>query len=320
MGKFKKIHKVSKKVKKTAEKTNKEATKIVKQTTQYTEKKYNQTTGAIENAVDKAVDYSKEDLKVAVDYAEKTLKAGADWIENLAEEAIEEAYRAIYKKYVGDYVKFVVEISKAEYKIFSESTNILTEIRDSLLAGNFSQSEAKMTELIKSDVMKKSIGAGHKLFGTTFFVVADLSFGASSHGVAAGGGGSIGIAYMLDHFESYKYKSCVFTSAGGALGVTNSEGPGAEFGIGLGFLAKDPTNISGWFVDVSGEGNIEHGVYSLGMSWAPPGKKPPYVKAKPVAGVGRVALSTSKDPSGTLTIGASYTWIIQKVKNDLYRG
>jgi len=318
--KFKKIHKISKKVKKSTQNTVKKVEKVAKQTTHYTEKKFNQATGAIENTVDKAVDYTKDELNTAAKYAEKQLEKGADWVENLAEQAIEEAYRAIYKKYVGNYVKFVEEMGKAERKIFSQPSNILTEIRDNLLAGKFSQAEANLNKLLASDVMKQSIDIGHKLFGTTFIVAADLSFGVSGQGVTGGGGGSIGITQMMDHFYDYKYKTCVFTSAGGALGVSNSEGPGAEVGISLGFLAKDPTNISGWFVDVSGEGNIENGAYGLGMSWAPPGKKPPYVKAKPVAGVGRIALSTSEDPSGALTIGASYTWIIQKVKNDLYRG
>lgn len=331
----KKIKKAAKKAKKSTKKATNSVTQEVTQTTntvveeaehaskqvvKYGGKAFNKATGAIEDTLDKAIDYTVDDLKQAANYAKKTWEEGTDWIEDLAEDAIEAAYRAIYKKYIDDYVKFVVEIGEAQSKIFAKPTNILTEIRDTLLEGKFSKSMEHIAELLDSDDMKKSLDAGHNLFGTSFVIAADLSFGVSGHGVTGGGGGSVGISYMLDHFDDYKHKACVFTSAGGALGVTNSSGPGAEVGISMGFLAKDPKNISGWFVDVSGEGNIDYGVYGLGMSWSPPGAKPPYVKAKPVAGVGRIGLSTSKDPSGALTIGGSYTWIIQKIKNDLYRG
>ncbi len=320
MGIKKIAKKASHKTKKATESATKDAEKTAKQTVKYAGKKYNQATGAIEDGLDKALDYSLDDLNTAANYAQKTWKAGTDWTKDLAEEAIKEAYRAIYKKYVDDYVKFVIAMGKAESKLFSKPTNILTEIRDSLLAGKFSSSMDNIAELLKSDVMKETLDAGHKLFGTSFVFAADLSFGVSGDGVTGGASGTIGISYLLDHAADYKYQSCVFAAAGGAIGATSSDGAGAEFGINFGFLAKDPTNISGWFVDVSGTGNMDNGIYGLGLSWSPPGKKPPYVKAEPLVGTGRVGLSTSEDASGSLTIGGSYTWLIQKVKNDMYMG
>lgn len=290
------------------------------QTAKFAGKTFNQATGAIEEALDEAVDYARDDLNKAARYAEKQLKTGVDWVEDLAQEAIDAAYRAIYKKYVADYIQFIAALGEAQGQILRKESNILTEIRDNLLAGRFTKSVDDVMELLDSDVMQKPLDAGHELFGTTFVVAADLSFGVSGQGVTGSASGSVGIAQMTDHFDDYRYESCIFTAAGGAVGITNSTGPGAELGISWGFLAKDPTNISGWFVDVSGSGNLDNGVFGLGLSWAPPGKKPPYVKAEPVLGVGRIGLSSSKDASGALTIGPSYTWIIQKVKNELYRG
>lgn len=340
MVKLKKIRKASKKAKKSVKKASAQATQDVAQTThqtvktvaketshatKYAGKKFNYVTGEIEEAVDKALDYTLDDLKTAVKYAEKKWKAGADWVEDLAKDAIEEAYRAVYKECVGDYVKFVEELTEVQRSLLSKNTNLLTDIRDNLLIGKFSKSMDGVAELVESSAMRKSLDAGHKLFGTSFIIAADLSAGASTHGVTGGAGGAIGIVSMLDHFEDYKHRACIFTALGGAVGASTSQGIGGELGLSMGFLAKDPTNIGGWFVDVSGQGEMASSFYGLGLSWSPPGKKPPYVKPVPVAGVTRVGFSQSLSPdsagpSGSVTIGGSYTWIIQKIKNNLYQG
>ncbi|MEL6224682.1 MAG: hypothetical protein AAFR31_18780 [Cyanobacteria bacterium J06627_8] len=328
----KEVTEASKEVKQTANTVAEEVTEASKKVVKYGGKTFNQVTGAIEESVDKAIDYTKDDLKTAVKYAEKKWNQGADWVEDLAKDAINEAYRAVYKQCVGDYIKFVAAIVEAQTKIFSNDTNILTEIRNNLVNGQFSKSMDNMAELVESDVMKKSVEAGHKLFGTSFIVAADLSVGVTtSSSVTFGGGGAIGLTYMLDHYNSYKHKACVFTALGGSIGASTSQHPSVsgEIGLSLGFLAQDPTNISGWFVDVSGQGEFDNSSMGLGLSWAPPGKKPPYVKPIPVAGVTRLGFSASRslsaataspNSSASATIGGSYTWIIQKIKNDRYLG
>ena len=333
------MSKLTKKIKKAGKDAVKQTEKVVDKTTSpivdYAGKKYNQATGAMEGVLDKAIDYGHEQFHTALEYTEKTWNEGTEWIEDLAEDAIEAAYREIYQKYVGDYVRFVGALAEAQFRIFVKPDNILTRIRDNLFAGKFSTSVDGVKELLASDEMKKAVDAGHSLFGTSFIVVADLGFGASKGLVTGGVTGTIGITYMMDHYQSYEYETCVFSALGGAIGATTPTPKltgSVAVGIAMGFLAKDPTNIGGWFVDVSGAGTLENGIFSLGMSWSPPGSKPPYVKATPVSGTARVALTGSYDgtpkssqsaepsASGSLTIGGSYTWILQKIKNDLYMG
>ncbi len=300
----------------------KDAAKDVSRAARYAGKKFNKATGAIEEAVDDALDYAEKDLATAAKYANKQLKKGADWVADLAQDAIEAAYREAYKNSVGDYVKFVTALSEAQYKIFSKPDNILTAIRDNLLTGKFSRAEDDVLELLDSNAMARPLDAGRNLFGTSFIFAADLSFGGGASFVTAGGSGSIGMSCMLDNFEKYKYRACVFAAAGGAIGASTDAKPSAsgELGLSMGFLVKDPRNISGWFIDLSGAGTAKNSVYGLGLSWSPPGKKPPYLKPVPQAGICRVGFSTSADPGGSVTIGGSYTWIIQKIKNNLYRG
>lgn len=343
----KKLRKASKKAKNSAKKVANTTTQEVKDTAQQTTntvvaevkeasakvskyggKTFNQVTGAIEDTVDKAIDYTTDDLKTAVNYAEKKWKQGADWVEDLAKDAINAAYRAVYKECVGDYGKFVAALIEAQTKIFTKDVNILTKIRDDLFKGQFSSSMDDLAELLASEAMKKPVEIGHKLFGTSFIVAADLSVGATKGFGTAGASGTVGLTYMLDHYNAYKHKACVFAAAGGAIGASTPSKKvsiSGELGISLGFLAEDPTNISGWFVDVGGQGDMgDNASAGLGLSWSPPGKKPPYVKPIPAAGVTRLAASKSwppsNDPNASATIGGSYTWIIQKIKNDLYTG
>lgn len=224
----KKLRKASKKAKKSAEKASNTVTQEVKETAQqttntvvdevteaskkvanYSGKTFNQVTGAIDESVDKAIDYTKDDLKTAANYAEKKWKEGADWVEDLAKDAIEAAYRSVYKNCVGDYGKFVAALIDAQTEIFSKDINILTEIRDNLLKGQFSSSMDNLAELIESEVMKKPIEIGHKLFGTSFIVAADLGVGASKGIVTGGASGTVEITYMLDHYNSYKQQFSV---------------------------------------------------------------------------------------------------------------
>jgi hypothetical protein len=130
----------------------------------------------------------------------------------------------------------------------------------------------------------------------------------------------IGIALAMDGYDKYEYKCTVFTAGGFSAGVTSSSTPdgGASLGISMGFLKQDPTNISGWFVDGCGSGSFQYGSFGLTLSWAPPMAKPPYVDSRPIVGVCRLALAKTKmpysGPSASITLGASYTHIIQKIR------
>ncbi|PRP95165.1 hypothetical protein [Enhygromyxa salina] len=333
---FKKGKKAGKSVGKAADDAGKAVGKAVNEASDWTGKQvvkgYNATTGAIEGSLDTVVDYADDQYEAAVKYAEKTYNEGVDWLEDLAQDAIDAAFRAAYDSVAGDYAKLAAELLDVEIKLFAKPSNILTTIRDSLFVGKFSKAADDISELLELDIMKRALEIGHRLHGTSFIFGADLTLAASAPvgpqpvvTVGAGPTASIGITQMLDHEKSYEHSRCVFSSLGPALslgGATSASklGGSAEFGIIMGFVSKDPTNIGGWFVDVSGGGGLEHGVYSAGLSWSPPGSKPPYVKPKPVAVNLRVAITTSASPGGSISLGGSYTWLIQKVKNPLYIG
>jgi hypothetical protein len=332
MGKWKKLKKKANKTVDKAKDTAKDAGKAIDNTAgsvgKYAGKQYNATTGAIMSDLDEALDYAEGEYESAVNYTENTWKQGVDWIEDLAQDAIQAAYQEAYRKYLEDYIEIVLLLGEATFEISKSPDNVLGGLRDVLLNGDFSEAEEGILEMLNHKLVQKAVEKGHKMFGTCFVLAVDVSIGASGKGVTAGGGGSVGIVQLLDNHVRHKYQTAFFTAGGFSMGLTTAKDPalGVEVGVSMGFLSKDPTNISGWFVDGCGSGSFEHGSFGLTLSWAPPSKKAPYVFPEPVAGVCRFALSKSTGtakytgPDISATIGASYTQIIQKIKSPVYEG
>jgi hypothetical protein len=171
--------------------------------------------------------------------------------------------------------------------------------------------------------MKPVMDDAHKIMWTCLVVAADLSFGGSYSHVSAGGAGVIGAAFNLAAFNLGEgdVMAAVFTTAGGSVGLTTSSGVGKSLQMGwsLGFLAKDPLNISGPCVDVAGQIGAGTQLIGPGFGFPTPSTHAPYVTARPTLITARYAYDLAQvlsppQPSGSISIGGSYTWILQKIK------
>jgi len=283
-------------------------------------KEVNQVTGAIDDFIDEAVDLNVKDVGNAYKYARKQLDAATDTLARLAEQAVEAAYKEVYKKYIDSYGQLTIGLVEAQTRIIGGNTsnNLFTKIRDDLLAGRFSDVESSLVDLTEHEAMQPVMADAHKTMGTCLVVAADLSFGGSYSHVTLGGTGVIGAAFNLGQDDVL---ASVFTTAGGAVGLTTSTGVGKSLQLGwtIGFLAKDPLNISGVFVDVAGQ--LGYGTKILGpcFGFPPPQARPPYVTARPTVISGRYAQDVAQvldppEPSASVSVGGSYTWILQKIK------
>jgi hypothetical protein len=82
-------------------------------------KEVNKVTGAIDDFIDEAVDISTSDVGNAHKYARKRLDEAADTLARLADQAIEAAYKEVYKKYIDSYGKLTVGLVEAQTRIAS---------------------------------------------------------------------------------------------------------------------------------------------------------------------------------------------------------
>jgi hypothetical protein len=307
------VKKTFKKAKKKARNTYEDAEDAVRSV----KKEVNEVTGAIDGFLDEAVDISMNDVGNAYRYARKQLDEAADTLARLAEQAVEAAYREVYDRYIEGHGKLITGLVEAETKIISGNTsnNLFTKIRDALLAGRFSDVESSLVDLTEHEAVQPVMADARKVMGTCLVVAADLSFGGSYNHVSLGGTGMIGAAFSLGDDDVL---ASVFTTAGGAVGLTTSGGTSIQQGWIIGFLAKDPLNISGVFVDVAGQ--LGHASRIIGpcFGFPPPSSHPPYVTAKPTVISGRYATDYGglppPYPTASVSIGGSYTWILQKIK------
>ncbi len=294
----KKAIKTSKKIKKTSKKEIKKARKDLKKAGKSIDKK----TGEIPGVIDRGYDLTKDELKDAGRYTEKQFDKVVSKLEALAEAEINDIYRKAYKDGVKEYVDLSAAIGTAYGKLTEEIIDIGLQAS----VGNFSKATDSIVALVDDKAMKPVIAEAKKTMGTSLVVMASVSVG---YGLTAAG--SFGVARNLGKGEP---GLTVFSAAGGTVGAEAS--PSAGFsGLNIGVLRGDPTDIKGVFMDVSATAGITPGLGgTIGISFAPPTKFTPKAIAKAILPALFLVGPGQPSPDVSLSIGASYTFLLQRIK------
>jgi hypothetical protein len=324
------LKKAFKKSKKAVKHTANEAAHLAKEAGDEIEDVYevaiDETTGAIHDVLEEMVDLSKEEVHTACKYADKKLAEAKKTLQHFEDAAVKALYKELYQKHIKEYGDLIISLNSALDEAFGKKRGeSLSEVQLLLMEGKFRKADQWIDSLLEQKSLEPAIKHAHSVMGTCFVVAADISPSISSAGgTGIGGSGVIGMARHLGTGGEI-YRSA-FAVAGGSVGQSFSAGSATasgsvQAGISAGFLAKDPLNISGVFIDLAGQVSYSDWVLGVAFGFPPPDNKSPYVHTwKPTTGFLRGAINFSTSgpaltPGASISLGASYTWIIQKVKS-----